>query len=152
MSESIRNTIDELEKKLEGELATALETKKAINTLLGMIHEKPRYEEVVEKAKNTIRKDEYFNKPLATAVRMFLEKKGEAASVIEIIAELSAGGYDIGNPKFADRNIRISLGKNSTLFAYIKANDSFGLKSKYGLRNIKKTDKKEDEIEAEEKE
>ena len=150
MSDSIKSTIAELEKKLQSEEAIALETKKAINTLLIMIGDKPRYEEIIEK-KNTIKRDEYFNKPLATAVRQFLEKRGEAATVTEIIEELSNGGYDIGNPKYADRNIRISLGKNTTLFAYIKSNDSFGLKKKYGIRGIKdkkiktvdKTDDKE---------
>lgn len=143
MSKSI--SIDDLENKLIDQQQEVLQTKRAINLLCSMLGEEPRYEEVLEvsKAKSNTKRDEYFNKPLATSVKMFLEKRGEAATVNEIIDELKAGGFDIGNEKFADRNIRISLAKNTALFAYIKANDSFGLRKAYGMKIKEKIGKSE---------
>lgn len=133
MSKSI--SIDDLENKLAEQQQAVLETKKAINLLCSLLGEKPRYEEVLEVSKKTTTKrDEYFNKPLATAVRMYLEKRGEASTVAEIIEELKSGGFDFGNEKFADKNVRISLAKNTALFAYIKSNDSFGIRKNYGLK------------------
>lgn len=142
MSKSI--SIDDLENKLAEQQQAVLETKKAINLLCSILGEELRYDEVVEVSKSriTTKRDEYFNKPLATAVRMYLEKRDEAATVSEIIEELKVGGFDIGNEKFADRNIRISLAKNTALFAYIKANDSFGLRKAYGMKIKEKLGKK----------
>ncbi len=142
MSKTIN--IDDLEAQLQDQLAKVLATKKALNILYTMIGEEPPYDEAIEerKTKTTTKRDEYFNKPLATAVRMFLEKKGEAATVTEIIDELKSGGYDFGNERFADKNLRISLAKNTALFAYLKANDSFGLRKAYGLRIKEKLGKK----------
>ena len=131
---AIKKTIEELEGVLRTQEEQALATKKTLNFLYQQIGEKPRYEEAIEERKTTIKRDEYFNQPLATAVRMYLEKRGEAATVTEIVEALKNGGFDFGNVKFADKNMRISLAKNTALFAYIKGNDSFGLRKQYGLK------------------
>jgi len=59
--------------------------------------------------------------------------KGSAAKLEEIHDSLKKGGYDFTG-KDQMKNLRISLTKNSTTFAYLKGSDTFGLWDFYGGR------------------
>ncbi len=68
---------------------------------------------------------------------------GHAAPVSEILDALKRGGYDFGKEKYADKNLRISLGKNSQTFVQVKGSDSFGLLEFYP--DLKRESKEEKE-------
>jgi hypothetical protein len=137
MSEYIKKAIEDLESKLQEQLGEVAETKKAINVLCRQLGEAPRFEDVSEeKASRMIRPDRFFNKPLSTAVREYLEVRGSAATVDEIYDALRKGGFEfVGKDEsIKKRGLQISLTKNRKIFAYIKASDSFGLWEFYGGR------------------
>lgn len=153
MSEYLRKAIDEMEKKLQEQMNEVAETKKAINLLCRRLGEAPRFEDVVaESVKGSayIRPDQFFNKPLATAVREYLQLRGNAATVDEIYEALERGGFEfVGkNEAIKQRGLQISLSKSRKLFAYLKASDTFGLWEFYGGRP-KGRDETDKDIESE---
>jgi hypothetical protein len=133
MSEHLRKSIQELQMKLKQQLAEADKTKQAINSLYEILGEKPPYQigkfQIAEVA--TLRPDSFFGKGLATAVGEYLEMRGHAVPVIDIMNGLQQGGYDFGNAKFPERVLRINLAKNTVKFVQIKGSDSFGLRKWY---------------------
>lgn len=149
MSQYLRKAIEEMESKLQEQLNDVAETKKAINLLCRQLGEAPRFEDVlVESVKGSayIRPDQCFNKPLATVVREYLQLRKNAATVDEIYEALEKGGFEfVGkNAAIKKRGLQISLSKSRKHFAYLKANDTFGLWDFYGGRP-----KEKDEEEAE---
>lgn len=153
MSEHIMKTIDELEQKLQDQLNEASETKKTINLLCRQINEAPRYEDVSTEAvrakgSTLVRPDQFFNQSLSAAVREYLNMRKSAATVDEIYDALKRGGFEFAgkDDSIKKRGLSISLAKNSKLFAYIKASNSFGLWEFYGGRP---KDKNEEEAENE---
>lgn len=86
---------------------------------------------------------DFFNKPLATATRLIMEARFEAAggtaspaSIDEIHEALSQGSFDFGTSgaEAQKNSIRISLGKNSVTFVRLPNSDKFGLIEWYGAR------------------
>lgn len=133
MSDHIRKSIQELQDKLKKQLADVEKTKQAINILYETLDEPAPYKIEGEAPEGTmsIRPDSFFGKGLATAVGEYLEMRGHAVPVSEIMAGLQNGGYDFGNAKFPERVLRINLAKNSVKFVSIKGSDSFGLRKWY---------------------
>jgi len=82
-----------------------------------------------------IRSDEYYGQPLATAVRMILERRraaGQGATTVaQLYDDLIAGGYkfDTKDATNAKRGLRISLTKNP-IFHRVP-NGSYGMKDWY---------------------
>jgi hypothetical protein len=147
MSDYLRKAIEELEGKLQQQLNEATETKKAINLLCRQLGSPERYGDVKTEAARgimAIKADAFFRKPLATAVREYLQMKGGAASIDEIYEALEKGGFEfVGKDDFTKkRGLQISLAKNRNMFAYLKATNTFGLWDKYGGRRSK--DRKDD--------
>ena len=99
-----------------------------------------------------IKPDQFFNKPLATAVREYLQMRRGAASVDEIYAALERGGFEfVGkNEAIKKRGLQISLSKSRRIFAYLKASDTFGLWEFYGGRPKEKEEEGDSEEESSE--
>jgi hypothetical protein len=151
MSDYLRKAIEDLERKLQAHLDEASETKKAINLLCKQLGEPPRFEDVssgIIKG-SSVRADQFFKKPLATAVREYLEMKGSAATVDEIYDALQRGGFEfVGKSEgIKKRGLQISLAKSRRIFDYLKASDTFGLWKFYGGRpSIGKEDNGEETV------
>ncbi len=81
--------------------------------------------------------DEYYNKPLNSAVKMYLQRRKAAgrgpATAEEIFDALVEGGYDSFQGSRADAlpGLRISLGKSTHTFVKLR-NGSYGLCDWYG--------------------
>ncbi len=107
-----------------------------------------------------LKADQFYGKPLATAVREYMEMRGApstggrgAATVKEIFAALKEGGFafDTKNDDNAMRGLRISLAKNSVTFHKLP-NGQFGLLSWYPSAKPPKAEIDWDDAEAEGKE
>lgn len=138
MSEHMAKAREELLDRLREQEAVAANTKRAVNALCVAMGEPIMFEDsdIDKKAQpqGQIHPDQFFGKPLATAVRTYLEMRGRAVPFQEIMDALTRGGFDFGNDKFAEKNLRISLSKNTTTFVQIKGSDSFGLVDWYDLK------------------
>jgi hypothetical protein len=146
----MRKAIDELMSELEKQVAQVAETKRAINSLCAVMGEQPRFpDDVPEEIGGTthIRSDQFFGQTLTGAVREFLRIKGQSASVDEIYGALENGGFVFDWPaqKHHKKNLRMSLTKNSTTFAYIKSSDTFGLWEFYPEKAKERKKEKEEE-------
>jgi hypothetical protein len=134
--------INDLVAKIEERMRPILDDKRMVNKLCVIANLPPRYPDVETDATRgsmTIRRDQFHKKPLATAVREFLEQRGSsdrgglgAATVNEIFDALISGGYqaetdDLENAK---RGLRIALTKNFVTFYRIDGGPSG---SSYGL-------------------
>lgn len=148
MSEHIQKAIEELAAQLLAQERKVTETKVAINTLCKVLGQPIRYASVeAEKTEplSSLKPDQFFGKSLSGAVKAYLSIRGSSATVDEIYDALSRGGYDFSG-KDQKKNLRISMTKNSAMFAYVKKSDTFGLWEWYGGKPSKA--KKEEESEA----
>jgi hypothetical protein len=138
MSDSLQKAIDEMQVKLQAKLNEASELKKAINTLCSVMGTPAMYADVeAESASGAIgptRPDIYYGKPLATAVKEYLEYRKQAVKPEDILSALVQGGFDFDaiewNEKGRLRNLAISLSKNTTTFRKLP-NGMIGLESWY---------------------
>ncbi|MGH9513557.1 MAG: hypothetical protein ACRD2U_15615 [Terriglobales bacterium] len=132
-NEGIKAAISELHEKLAVKEQESADLKKAINVLLATIGEGPEFAEFPreEGAKRglQIRPDQFFRKSITAAAFEYLKAKASAAPVEELIDVLKRGGCDLGASPL--RNVKISLSKNSRVFAEI-GTDTFGLWEFYG--------------------
>ncbi|HEX5280575.1 MAG TPA: hypothetical protein VFW28_10905 [Micropepsaceae bacterium] len=100
------------------------------------------------KAEKQWRPGVFFQKPLATAVRLILLARYEAAgneanpaSVDHLHDALTQGSFDFdtSGTEQQKNSIRISLGKNSVSFVKLPNSDLFGLVEWYGAKNRRAT-------------
>ena len=84
MSDKLSAAIEELEAQLAEQLEEVAGTKKLINSLLKRTGQGPRYQDVSVEHRGAMRADEYYGKPLATAVQMYLERRHQAVTAEEI--------------------------------------------------------------------
>lgn len=132
MAEHLQKAIAELEAKLAEQLKAAAKTKSGINQLAELAGMTPPYPETEEPTSGgAIRPDQFYGKPLHTAMRLYLELRGPQrgpATVNEIFEVLRQGGYqfDTKNDDNSKRVIRITLTKNSLVFHKLP-NGSYGL-------------------------
>lgn len=154
MAEGINKAIEELERKLEGIMRQASDIKKAINQLLALDDQPIRYEDTDAQIKDkvSIAPDQFFGKPLATAVRDFLNLRGQAVPLTEIHKVLKQGGFQFTeNEKLQLRGLSISLSKNSQTFVFIKGSNAYGLREWYpDLKEKGEQKKKVKEVEEQE--
>ena len=146
MSESMKATIAELQRHLEDLEQQAIDTKRTINSLCRVLGDEPIYSEheledgvgAVGALVTDLKGDEYFNKPLASAVRMILETRRDnnlgPASAEEIYEALSKGGFEFDGRGEASqlRGLKISLSKNTSTFRKLP-NGKVGLAEWYGV-------------------
>ena len=137
MSHALAAAVEELQKQLAEQLEAAAETKKMINSLRKRMDLEPLYKDVmVESAVGgtlAIKSDQFYGKPLATAVQEFLELRKratgqQACSIQDILKGLEQGSFDFGTWKQDDRlrSLAVSLAKNTKAFHRLP-NRMFGL-------------------------
>jgi len=150
MSDRLSAAIEELEVQLQEQQQEVANTKKLINSLLKRMGQEPRYTDVSVEQGGAMRADEYYGKPLATAVQMYLERRRQAVPADDILRGLEQGGFNFKPLQWSDnarlRNLVISLVKNSATFHRLP-NGSFGLTGWYDEATIAagKRSKKEQE-------
>lgn len=148
MSDHLKQTIADLESRLSEKLAEVAKIRDTINRVAELAGESIPYPEVAEpesRSGGPIRPDEFYGKALHTAMRAFIEKRGQLvgpATVNEIYEAMVKGGYqfDTANDANAKRVIRITLTKNSGVFHKLP-NGSYGLLVWYpGVKKPKKSE------------
>jgi len=133
IDDTLRPAVRELQIKLERHQKEVAETKKAINLLHTMMGLPAAYPDNEAEKQNglMIAPDQFFKKSIAVAAREYMQSKGAAVTVDELVDVLRRGGCSLGgNPV---KNVRISLTKNGRIFVAIN-DDTFGLWAKYGGR------------------
>lgn len=138
-ADHVLTTIELIQKQIAELDQDLLQKKRMVNDLCGLVDRPPLYDDAdlaSRSATTATRPDEYYGKPLATAVRMVLEKRQAAnlgaATVPEIYDEMSRGGYHF-TASTEDNNKRAlytSLGKNTTTFHKLP-NGTYGLREWY---------------------
>lgn len=131
---SLQSHIRELEQEI-------IDTKKMVNRLLVRRGQPSLYSEASLDGEVgnvfAIRSDQFYGRPLATAIREYLKMRQVAnlgaATVNEIYDALCRGGfsYESENEDNRKRNLRISLTKNSSLFHRLSNGTHFGLPEWY---------------------
>jgi len=147
MSDVLRGAIQELAKKREEQFAQVVETERAINAICRALGDEPMFPDAEGDKKPgggaKVRKDQFYGRPLATAVQDFLEPRGHAAEPREILAAMQEGGFDFEetmgwkDKKHWLRLMSISLSKNPK-FHRLKSG-AFGLVKWYSTIANKKT-------------
>lgn len=126
MSDHIRQTIADLQKRLAEDERKVLDAKRLINQLsemggFGRVYSDSDLQ-ISSSIGLSIRSDQFYGQPLASSVRDILTmRKGlnqGAASINEIYAALVEGGFafETKNEDNAKRNLRISVSKNTAMF------------------------------------
>ena len=147
MSEGIRQAITELEEERKRQLAEVGNTEQLINRLLTRIGEAPRYSDSASQdAGGTVRRGQFYDKPLATAVREYLLTRNRTpATTEEIMAGLDAGEFDFKamgwKAETRSRSLAMSLAKNTQTFHRLPSG-SFGLIEWYPNVAAKRAERK----------
>lgn len=147
MNEKLTAAIEALQEELQLQMSAVADTKRMINGLLRRNGQDPIYEDATETAiSSSIRADQFYGKPLATAAREYLEirrNKGAVESV-EILQGLQSGGFDFTTTGWKEKDyhrmLAISLAKNTSMFHKLP-NGTFGLLSWYPNASARKTEK-----------
>lgn len=133
MSMELEKAVDSLYSEMENLNKRISEIKKNINSLSALMgKDQPFNDSELSSINNStnIRADQFFGKGLATAVKEYLKKRGQAVPAKEIYEALKSGGFEFTGSKAENiqiRNLTISLSKNANDFVYIKSNNSYGL-------------------------
>jgi hypothetical protein len=152
---TVAETIAKLSAEITAEEAATRRKKETVNTLCSILGQAPAYALEEQKASlpTSIRSDQFYGQPLASAVRTILEMRKQrglgAAQNGEIYDALKAGGYefDTKSEDIARKSLRNSLAKNTALFHKLP-NGQFGLLSWYP--NVKKPKASSQPVEEEE--
>lgn len=146
MSDKLRDAVSVLLEQLEDQQKQVVETKNTINALLRRMGDEPMFDDV-ESAQGIgfkIRSDEYYTKPLATAVTMFLKRRNQPAGLQEILAGLQQGGFDFKRLGWKDsdrlRILASSVAKNTKVFHRVPGG-TFGLIEWYDLEREEPEDR-----------
>jgi hypothetical protein len=115
-----QKVLDDFLKKREEQLAQVTNTERAINLLNQTMGQEPMFPNAggeLARPQLGVRKDQFYGKPLATAVTEILKPRGHAVEPEKILEELKAGGFDFRvtgwkNEKQWLRGLSISLAKN----------------------------------------
>lgn len=138
--QSVRDTIALIEGQIAKLTEEARSHKRTINSLCSMIGDPPPYPDIDEGAdlntgKMVTRGDEFYGKPMATVVRIVLERRQRAnlgaIGVPELFKIMKEGGwpFDTKNDANAQRGIHNTLGKNPVFHKL--PNGQYGLKEWY---------------------
>jgi hypothetical protein len=153
MSDHIQKTVEDLQAQIKTQEADLIAKKKLVNQLCQMAGMAEVYAGASLAAESTsaaLRSDQFYGKPLATAVREVLELRKAAGfgatPVNTIYSTLKDGGFkfDTKDDENAKRNLRISLTKNGTVFHKLP-NGDWGLLSWYPNAKATKKDEGEEE-------
>ena len=136
MTDHIRRTIEEVQNKVRQAEDETARLKRMANELAGMAGMPAIYAQVESTETpsiSSIRRDQWYGQPLATAIREYLEMRRAAnlgpATVNEIFDSLTAGGFkfDTKDDDNSKRGLRISLTKNTSIFHRLPDKKHYGL-------------------------
>src|SRR5690349_12766590 len=125
MSEHVTQTIALVQQEIDSLTQQLAEKKRMVNGLCNLIKQPPMYADadlIPSSGMGPTRADEYYGQPLATAIRMILERRQLAklgpATVNEIYDALIAGGYKFNTTveEHAKRGLYSALTKNTVTF------------------------------------
>ncbi len=154
--EAVRKVIEQYESKRTQQLGEVTRVERLINELLSDIGEPAKYQIIVEGTGSAAghssvtgvgggkrKRSRYYGKPLATAVRAFLETLDEQpATPIELLAELESGDFDFDGMGWQKENrlrsLAMSLAKNTATFHRLPSG-AFGLNEWYPNAKPRKT-------------
>jgi hypothetical protein len=149
MNDQLKTTYEFYREKLEILFNDVAETKKMLNRLALDLGEKevpfPDIQPESLEGNKKIRPDHFFNMPLATAVRTFLQLKGVATSWDEIVAALREGNFDLPRTSQAEDEARTTILRNTANFVLIGDN-YFGLKTWYPEKKSPKSKNKKENV------
>jgi hypothetical protein len=140
MDDKLQGAVDVLLEELAEQEKQSAETKRTINALMRRMGKSPMFDDVTvnDNLRAKVRADEYYTKPLATAVTMFLQRRREPVTTQEILKGLVQGGFEFKGWKEEDR-LRLlasSMGKNTKYFHRVPSG-AFGLVEWYNLEDHK---------------
>jgi hypothetical protein len=156
MSTELQGAIGVLVKRIEQKAQELAESKKMVNALCREEGLEPLYLDsdlavTGVSGLPSLKSDQFYRKSPITAAREYLELRGTAVPLEEILDGLTRGGFDFENQKWTDelrlKNLGISLGKNSGIFHRLP-NKTWGLTKKYGIKPDKKAGKDDGKSEA----
>lgn len=150
-SDEFAPAIRRLQQDIKAKEAEILGLKQTVNTLCGYAGVASVYSNLDAPSAGdfgSLRRDQFFGVPLATAVKDYLNMRGDpkaggagAATVNEIFAALKDGGFhfEAKNDDNAKRGLRISLSKNTASFIKVPggAEGAFGLADWYPAAKVK---------------
>lgn len=122
-------------KKIEDDLAKLIaevnKKKSVINELCEIMGQPPPYQIDGESGNQSLRPDQFYGKPFATAASEFLQMKKHACTAEEILNGLEKGGFNFQwEENLRLRNLAISLAKNTAVFHRLP-NNTVGLLAWY---------------------
>ena len=139
MKDTLKATYKLYEEKLQELFNQVADTKKMLNMLAKDMGESIPYEEVAPEGVGgaaKVKPDQFFNQPLATAVREYLKLRKSAVEWAEIVRALREGGFDLAKTRQAEDEARMTILRNTANFVLV-GNNNFGLKSWYPERREK---------------
>ena len=148
-NDRLSGAVEALLEELTQQQQEVAETKKTINMLRRRMGEEPMFTDIEESRNHfsgPLRPDEYYGKPLATAMQSFLERGGGKRAVLpeDILKGLEQGGFDFKGAGWKDsdrlRNLAVALAKNTKTFHRLP-NGLYGLRVWYDEAILKKSEK-----------
>ena len=153
-TDAIDAVVATLAEKIQAKYKDIAELKRAANTICRDAGKEIPFTEETEPeitVGGRVRPDEFYGKGVATAARLYLEKRKQAASGEEILKALQDGGFDfqgLGWKGNLLRPLAMSLSKNTAQFHRLP-NGMFGLTGWYTEMLSKKKKATADEEESE---
>jgi len=139
MSTELQGAINVLAARVEQRAQELAEMKRMVNSLCREAGQEPLYSDADMAVKGfsglvSLRSDQFYGKSPTVAAREYLDLRGTAVSLEEILEALQRGGFSFESQGWTDaarlRNLGISIGKNTAIFHRLP-NDNWGLAKWY---------------------
>src|SRR6185503_1569651 len=146
MDDATQKVLAGIQTRIETLLEEVSKLKKTANMVADLAGQSPLYADVEEdsKAVGPTRADAYYGKPLATAVREYLEFRRKAVPAENILKGLEQGGFDFEalgwSPTTRLRALAMSMAKNTAVFHRLP-NNTWGLLAWYPAATERRTEK-----------
>jgi len=149
MSTELQGAITVLVKRIEQKAQELIESKRMVNSLCREAGIDPMYldSDLADTGVSglpSLKADQFYRKSPITAAREYLELRGTAVPLEEILDGLTRGGFDFEHQGWSEelrlKNLGISLGKNTSIFHRLP-NKTWGLAKKYNIKEKKASNK-----------
>jgi len=149
MESALQQVLADVQAKIQKHLEEIIKLKKTANNLADMAGETPIYTDIdidqeTGGGVGPGRSDAYYGKPLATAVREYLEFRRKAVPVEETLNGLLQGGFDFEalgwSPSTRLRALAMSMAKNTAVFHRLP-NNTWGLLVWYPAATERRSEK-----------
>jgi hypothetical protein len=136
MDDATQKVLSDIQTKIKTHLDEVAKLKSAANMLADLAGQGPIYADIEQESKavGPTRADAYYGKPLARAVREYLDFRQQAVPVEDIQRGLEQGGFDFNALGWSEsgrlRALAMSIAKNTTVFHRLP-NGMWGLNAWY---------------------